>query len=121
MTHWIEIAPPHSLVLVVGSKNAQIPETFGGGLIAVTSTCIAIGCKAEDDGPSRLALESSDTALSNGQPAFAGRLDTPEGVVAIETVFGERIAEHPVGGLTSQILVWVNDDVEPDEILIAVE
>jgi len=119
MTHWIEIAPPHSLVLVVGSKNADIPPSLHGALIAATSSCIAIGCKAEDDGLSRLALESADITYFDIEPAFVTQLETPEGVVAIETVFGERVAEHPTPSSTTRIIIWVNDDMEPDEILIA--
>jgi len=121
MTRWIETAPPHSLILVVGSSKVAIPQSFDGALIAATSSCIAIGCKAEDDGPSRIALEAAGLSSIDSEPAFVTRLDTPGGVVSLETVLGERIVDHPAHIPTSKIIIWVNDDSEPDEILIAVD
>jgi len=109
------------LVLIVGSRKADIPRSFDGALITATSSCIAIGCRAEDDGPTRLGLGSTDEESLKVEPAFVAQLETPDGVVAIETVFGARLAECPVHGSAAKILVWVNNDIEPDEILIAVE
>lgn len=120
MADWIEIAPPHSLILVVGSRKVEVPQSFNGALIASTDTCIAVGCKAEDDGPSRVSLRSIETVSSADDPAFVGWLSTSDRVVALETVFGERIVEIPTPQSTTRILIWVNDDKEPDEILIGI-
>jgi hypothetical protein len=118
---WIEIAPPNSLILVVGATKVDIPASFDGALIVATDTCVAIGCKAEDDGPSRFALKTIGFGHLDRNPAFVGWLKTPNGTVALETVFGERLAEHPAPSPSARITIWVNDDTEPDEILVGVE
>jgi hypothetical protein len=120
MVHRAEAAPPNSLILVVGSKHPVVPSTFGNGLVAGTSSCIAIGCKAEDDGPTKFTLGSVDELSTLLKPTFTGRLEVPDRMVALETVYGDRIVEQLVQSCSVTVMVWLNDGVEPDEVIVAV-
>jgi hypothetical protein len=108
------------MILVVGSRCPDIPQSFGGAPIVATSSCIAIGCKAEVDGPTRFVLAYADEFTSAEEPAFVGQLEAPDGVVALETVYGDRIAEQRLASFAAEISVWTNDCSEPDEVTIVI-
>jgi hypothetical protein len=120
MPQSVEIAPPNSLILVVGSSLPEIPRSFGDSIVASTSTCVAVGCRSESDGPTRFLLGTEGDITLNGAPAFAGKLQTPDHVVALETVEGTRVAQQAVHSDVVVIRVWVNDLSEPDEVMVAI-
>src|SRR4051812_3608583 len=107
MPQTVEIAPPNSLILVVGSNQPEIPRSFGNSVIASTSSCVAVGCRSESDGPTRFLLGADGDVKLREAPAFTGILQTPDHVVALETVEGTRIAQYAVHSNAPVIRVWL--------------
>jgi len=52
----VDVATSNSLVLIMDRSIGEIPESFGGSLVASTSSCIAVGTLAEHDGTTRILL-----------------------------------------------------------------
>jgi hypothetical protein len=114
------VAPPNSVVLVSDPSGGEIPETIGS-LFASTTSYIAIGCKAEDDGETELTLGQTDEVGQRDVPAFQGRLETPSRKVVVRTVLGKTLLEAAVPGASTLVQVWVNDAEEPDRVVIGVQ
>ena len=57
MKYDVSVAPPNSIILVVGSASAEPPESMTGGLTSATSTCVAIGTLNEFDGETSVKID----------------------------------------------------------------
>lgn len=117
----VRIAPPNSVVLVVGSDDAEIPTSMGSSVISASPSCIAVGCLAADDGETEFTLGSSREVDPGGEPAFVGGLDSPKHKVAIRSVLGHTILETPVTKSQATIRIWVNHPSEPDAVRVGVD
>ena len=122
MTLEITIAPPNSLLLLLGKESAKIPESIGQ-LIGATSSCIAVGTLSAVDGKTSVTL--SDDVLpvqkvENLRNVFSGILETPRSVVEVYTVLGEAILTLPVPNHRSHVEIWANNETEPDQLYIFV-
>jgi hypothetical protein len=115
------IAPPNSVVLVVGSDDAEIPTSMGSALISASPSCIAVGCLAADDGETEFALGSALEVDPGGQPVFVGTLEAPKHAVAIRSVLGHTILETPVRRTHATVRIWVNHPSEPDAVRVGVD
>lgn len=115
------LAPRNSIILVMDRTVGVIPETMGGGLVASTPTCIAIGTLSEHDGETSISL--SDEAPPAGEGGHA-RLDvvlkTPSRSLSVCSVLDEVLLEMNVPSDETRVQVWANDDAEPDNIVIVV-
>jgi hypothetical protein len=87
------VAAPNALLLVMGQPGRKIPESMGGAGIASTDSCIAIGCKADVDGETKVVLGPAQEVDPGSAPAFRGRLATPGGKVLVRTVLGTCVLE----------------------------
>lgn len=114
------IAPPHSLILVCDAVSGRIPDSMNQSLISATDSCVAIGCRAEDDGETEIQLGVVADVDPGEQPVFEGRIRTPSGKLVVRTVLGVSILETNASGAETWIRVWVNDLVEPDRVAIGV-
>ena len=115
----VEVAPSHSLVLVMDPSVGRIPEKMSGALVAATTTCVAIGTLSEHDGTTRICLGTEEYS-GGGNGVFDGELDTPGGRVAVCSVLDEVLLEVPVPFRRSRVRIWANDDQEPSELNIRV-
>lgn len=115
----IDIAPPHSLVLVMDPSIGQLPDGRAGP-IAATSTCIAIGTRSEYDGTTRISIGDMLASGSGREPVFEGVLETPGGRIAVCSVFDEVILEIPIELARTRVQIWANDQSAPSEIDILV-
>lgn len=120
MTTSTRIAPPNSLVLVEGSQGGEIPTSMQQSLIAATDSCIAIGCRAEDDGETEITLGPSGKVDIGKRPAFEGSLQTPTRKVTVRTVHGVTLLEMSVPTKETKLKIWVNDPSEPDRIAVGI-
>ena len=114
------LAPPNSLVLVEDSSGGEIPMSMNQSLIAATPSCIAVGCRAEDDGETEITLGPCSCVDAGEQPVFAGLLQTPNRRLAIRTVHGVTLLEMPVPATETTVKIWVNDSREPDHVTVGV-
>jgi hypothetical protein len=120
MTTSMRIAPPNSVVLIEDSNGGEIPASMNQSLIAATNSCIAVGCKAENDGKTEITLGPCDEVDTGERPAFEGSLQTPNRRVAVRTVHGVTLLEMLVPAAETTLRVWVNDPSEPDRIAVGI-
>ncbi|WP_345539676.1 hypothetical protein [Variovorax defluvii] len=90
-------------------------------LIGSTASCIAVGCRAEDDGETEIVLGSAGSVDTGERPVFTGMLQTPSRRLAVRTVHGALLLEAPVLMVETKLKIWVNDPSEPDRIAIGIE
>jgi len=120
MAVFIRVAPPNSLILVEDSNGGEIPTSMDQSLVVTTDSCIAVGCKAEDDGETEITLEYCSSVDLGDQLAFEGLLQTPSRKVAIRTTRDVTLLEMPVAGTETTLKIWVNDLTEPDRITVGI-
>lgn len=122
MLESVVIAPPNSVVLIVGTTiGGAIPASMGGSVVAATDSCIAVGCLSDADGSTEFVLGPAQEIAAAGEaPVFEGSLYTPDREVLVQSVEGETILKTPVSTKDTVVRIWVNDALEPDRVLIGV-
>lgn len=120
MTISTRLAPPNSLVLIEDTCGGEIPDSMNQSLIAATDSCIAVGCRAEDDGETEIVLGDCNKVDTGEQPVFDGLLRTPSRNLVVRTVLGVTLLEIPVSETQTRLRIWANDPTEPDRIAIGI-
>ena len=116
----VRLAVPNSVILVEDALGGEIPESMNKALLTSTNSCIAIGCVAENDGETKIILkdyEDTDTGII----VFDGLLQTGSGKLVVRTVFGDILLAAPVPGGKTRLVIFVNNVIEPDCIIISVK
>lgn len=114
------VAPPNSLVLIVDGRGGDVPASMRGSIVAATDSCIAVGCRAEDDGDTEITLGALEDTRSDDRLAYDGWLETPSRKVVVRSVEGADFLEMPVASEKTNVRVWVNDPQEPDRITVGI-
>jgi hypothetical protein len=120
MAQSAKFAPPYSLILVAGSRGAEIPISMGESIVASTDSCIAVGCRPEIDGDTEFTLGETHEVDPGDHPTFRGILKTPNRRIALRSVIGQTILETPVPEQQTIVRVWVNDPSEPDQVIVGI-
>ena len=120
MTSSTKKVVPNSVILIEDQSGGEIPNSMNQSLIAATASCIAVGCRAEDDGETEIILGHCDNVASDKQPMFEGALRTPSQKLVVRTVLGDTLLEMPVATAETKLIIWVNDQTEPDHIVVGV-
>lgn len=123
MTIEAKIAPPNSLLLVMGEASGEMPDSMNGQLIVVTSSCIAIGTLCEVDGETSVTLSDDRLriqGIENLKRVFSGILATPRNFVEVCTVLLEPILTLPVRNDRSGVEIWANSKMEPDRLYVLI-
>jgi hypothetical protein len=115
-----DVAPPSSLLLVMDRSVGRIPENMDEGIVASTSTCVAIGTLSSLDGSTHVTLDNGSEPSGFGSPVFDGVLGTPDKKLAVCSVLDEVILEIEVAAEQARVRIWASDRVEPSEIYILV-
>lgn len=113
------ISPPHSIILIMDFKSGRPPETLGGQLVAATPTCVAVGTMSEQDGETTVTLtdEPSEDLVSDKSLAFDGSIAV-HGRLSVVTALNEDVLSVPVPNEFVRVRIWVNDNSEPNRIVI---
>jgi hypothetical protein len=115
------VAPSHSLLLVMDESTGVIPDTMGGGLVAATPSCVAVGTMSEHDGETTVSIsDGSDPVSGVGVLVFDGNVSSPNYHVAVCTVHGVVLLRLDTVGPVARVRIWVNDGIEPDLVEIVV-
>lgn len=114
------IAPPNSVVLIEDSSGGTIPASMDHTLISATDSCIAVGCKAEDDGETDITLGPCDEVDTGERSAFEWSLQTPNRRLVVRTIHGNTLLEMAVPKTETALRIWVNDPSEPDRVAIGI-
>lgn len=117
----ISLAPPNSLILIVGAEKYEVPSSMKGAAIAQTLSCIAVGSLSEIDGQTSIVLKKIGDSEPQFAPSFSGFIDTPSCLIEVKTVLGKTLLQMPVQDTKTKIVIWTNDRFEPDEIIIGIE
>jgi hypothetical protein len=112
------VAPVNSLLLIADVSGGDEPEFIPGVPVLATASCISIGCLMWQDGETKVTLALSDEIELPGPPAFDGALETPNKIVTISTVEGDRILQASVSTVRTRVRIWMNRSLEPDDIII---
>jgi hypothetical protein len=116
----IKIPVANAVVLVCDQSGGQVPSMMNGMAIATTNSCVAIGCRAQDDGETELTLGAHSEFERLGSPAFETTLQLPGRRVVIRSVTGEELLGLSVEGEVVQIKIWTNHGTEPDWVVLGV-
>lgn len=117
----IELAPPHSLILIMDPISAVIPESMDSKLTVATESCVAIGTRVQADGPTHITLTDEPFQNTRLFLVFEGQLTTPSKRVAVCTTTSEILIEADLVRSRYHIKIWTNDQMEPDDIRILLE
>lgn len=115
----VRIAPPNSVILIEDSLGGDVPESMSRSLVASTDSCIAVGCRAEDDGETEIIIDDYSRSTT-GQSVFCGVLRTASRKLVVRTVLGEDLLEMHVPSSETKLTIWANDASEPNRIFVGV-
>ena len=121
MIQKVQIAPSHSLILIMDSDAGEIPESMAGGSFAATSSSLAVGTLSQQDGKTTVVLSderASVTQDSSLRCIFHGNLTTPRRLLSVCTVLLQEVLTAPVKETNTNLEVWTNRGREPDKIHI---
>jgi hypothetical protein len=108
---------PNAVLLVMDPQYGVIPELMDGGLIAV-GTIADSDCEVEIGlGNRREDCTEAETAL---HCVYRGPIATPRRVLSVCSVYLEELVTTKVAREKSDVEIWVNDDNEPDQVIIVV-
>lgn len=95
---------------------------MSGGLVASTSTCVAVGTLSEVDGETTIKLTSTRPVGAEGTLAlvFEGTLDNPNGFVRVVSVNRDTYLDQANAADSVVVRIWANDSTEPDLIVVEV-
>src|SRR5436853_602177 len=96
MPSTVEVAAPNALLLVSDIDGGNPPEEMRGALIASTPSCIAVGCRSDTIGKTRVTIGLMQELSLRDPPAFDGQLETPSRAVSIRTVEEETVLRATV-------------------------
>ena len=116
-----DIAPNNSLVLIMDRSVGVVPKTLGGGLVAATSSCVAVGTREEHEG--EILISISDEGVPSGSVStqvFDGMIETPSRALSVCSVLDDVFLEIRVAALETHVQVWANDLTEPDVLEVVV-
>jgi hypothetical protein len=120
MIYSTHAAPAYALAFIEDPSGGELPDVTTGALVVSTQSCITVGCKPDADGETEFRLGPADEVDPGRQPIFRERLATPSRKIVVRSALGETFLEAPVPEQRTMIYIWVNDPIEPDQIIIGV-
>lgn len=120
MAREVRIAPPNSLLLLMDLRSREFPARMGGAGVAATASCIAIACRSDADGRTRVVLGGRGDVEPSGALVFEGTLATPSRRASLRTVHDQEILGLDVPGDRVRVRIWADDAREPGNVVIAV-
>ena len=123
MIETVHVAPPHSLIFVMGAESADFPDLVRGGGVSWTQTCILVTTLAEVDGETAITLtdEPPPSDLLRGLDlACKTVLRTPSGEVQVCDTSLEALLALKIWQECVTVEIWTNDRTDPDRIVVIV-
>jgi hypothetical protein len=113
------VAPPSSVLLLVGREDFTPPTTFAGGTCAATHDCLAVVVRTAADGPTHVTL--SPATGSAGLAELGSFVLESEGLLSLRDVWGREYDAVGVDPGTVTVTVWANGTREPDRVELQVD
>ncbi len=97
---------------------------MNGGLIAASESCIAIGTIAESECEVEIEIRPLQEEDPRGdfslQCISRAVITTPRRILSVCSVYLEELVTSQVSRETSLVEVWLNDDSEPNRVIVVV-
>ncbi len=112
---------PNSLLYVRDPALRVPPEIEMLATVWRTSSCIAISCLPDCDGPTRVAIGPSDEIGRDRGLIFDGELPTPSRMLIVETITDDEVLRAETLGETTRVRVWTNGHPGADNVAIGLD
>src|ERR1700724_124706 len=87
----------NSLLFIKDASRKDLPRLDGHGSFWATTSCVAVSCLPDCDGPTEVIIEYPlEVPNKNGKLLFDALLETPSRRITVETVLAEKILEQNV-------------------------
>jgi hypothetical protein len=108
------IAPPNSVLLLVGREDFEPPSSFAGRACVATADCVAVGVLSAADGPTKVTMSADAPAHGSIQ---LGSFDIEtEGLLSVRDVYSREYLTVGIDPGYVAVTVWGNDHAEPSEV-----
>lgn len=108
------IAPPNSVLLLVGREDFDPPSSFAGRACVATADCVAVGVLSVDDGPTKVTMSAD--APANGSIQLGSFDIETEGLLSVRDVYYREYIAVGIDPGYVAVTVWGNDHTEPSEV-----
>jgi hypothetical protein len=109
----------NSLLFIRDANIKNLPIVDGNGSVWSTSTCVAVSCMPDCDGPTEIIIgDLSDVQHGAKKLLFDARLETPSKSIVVETVLSQKILERNAPDTTTHVQIWTNGLRDSDKIVI---
>ncbi|MBX3519051.1 MAG: hypothetical protein KF835_03430 [Xanthobacteraceae bacterium] len=119
MSQTIRIAPPHSLLFISGPEDDQPIDFSFMKTIRWNSTCVAVSCLPFIDGETEVTLGAAKEVDPGWAPAFDD-IVIAQGSIVVSTSERTTLLEVPITGDQTRVKVWINEDEEPDRVIVGI-
>jgi hypothetical protein len=120
-------SPQNSLItimdaaFVLDTDGAETPDSLNeNSCVTATPSCLVVRTFAAVDGPTSLTLGDEVPAGSGKSLAFSGVVQTPNKSLEVCTVLFDVILSCELLEAETEIQIWTNHSIRPDEIDIVV-
>jgi hypothetical protein len=110
----------HSIIAVSSTSECDIPDDPDESNIAATKNCIVIVCRPASEGDTAIHLATREEVDPRTKAAFVGRILTPNRKIRVWSVRWDALLELSTDADETEVHVWLNHPVEPDEVRIGV-
>lgn len=113
------IEVPNGLIYVRDPTVSLRPEIDGVGSAWWTPSCVAVSCRPDCDGETRVAIGPSDEINQRVKIVFDRTLETPGRTLAVEIVPGVEILRVSVPTALTRVRISTNGPRDTDAVAIA--
>jgi hypothetical protein len=121
MLNKIIVSPLNSVLFISDRAGAEPPEPIRGQMIWSNPTCVIFGCFPEQDGPTEIAIGSSNEVDPESLLVFDGEVETPSHILTISDVAIEPVLNIDVASTKTKIKILYSHPKWPDRITISVD
>lgn len=112
------IAPPNSVLLVVGREEFTPPRTFGGEACVATGDCLAIAVADVSDTPTAVTLAPAPDTRGL---VVLGRFEIEtEGLLSVRDVYSREYDTMGAPAGRAAVTVWGDHDQAPSRVALQV-
>lgn len=112
---------PNSLLYVRDPTLRVPPEIEELDVVWHTSSCVAISCLPDCDGPTRVAIGPSDEVGRDRSLIFDGELPSPSRILIVETITDDEVLRATTSGETTRVRIWTNGHPGADNVVIGLD
>jgi hypothetical protein len=86
-----------------------------------TSSCVAVSCLPDADGPTEVTIGTQPQVDRNDVLIFDNWLQTPSRRLQVETVLAETLFSGSVSQPSTRVRIWTNGRQDTDRVIVGFE